>query len=668
MNQIVFGRAAGAAALLFGGAAAVAQGPAQAPEELYVIGQRLEETTPQVLAQFGNRVEMLTAQQLAVGGFNDLSQALQMQVPGLYVAPKNGPFDYINCSLQGSRCEDVLWLVDGVRTANRLYNTTSPLDTLPANMVERVEVLYGGQGIFYGTQSTAGVVNVVTKSFSGEPTGSLGIGLDEYDGTHLNGDYRTAFGDHQLVFFAARDESDGFQPFPNEAYQPSGTDRDRGYDNLTFGAKYAYDFTDSSRLTLLYQRTDNELEFARPYWSAFGVNERLDDWITAKWDYTPSDTVDVYVKAYWHDWDTQFTEVFNDIGPGGALTGTQTIDSDHLFWGFEDYGVTAVAQFRPAGAFEYAAGYDYQRFWGEDEVWLIQDKTETVQALYGQVRTAESFLPNTNLAFGARYNTLSGEADKTVWNVSGRHDLTSTFYLRGQVGTSFRLPDAEELYLRDCCEVGNPDLEPEEGSNVEVGIGGTANAAQGLSWQFIVFSREVENLIQIDFDNPAFPDGRFENFDSAVESSGWEFAVSAALTAQMTVSLDYTSSDAEIQGTGTQVQDIPENLLKLGWRYQGMQLPLEINVTVLNVGDVYDVVGGGVGRVDHGQYTVVDVGAAYYLDADHRHRIGARLENALDEDYATSIGRGRLDLDNSSYGYRNLGAPRTLHASYSYRF
>ena len=668
MAQQFHTRSAVAAACVLGCSAAVAQSTAEPPDELYVIGQRLEETTPQLLGEFGNRLEMLTAEQLKVAGFNDLSQALQMQVPGLYVAPKNGPFDYINCSLQGSRCEDVLWLVDGVRTANRLYNTTSPLDTLPASMVERVEVLYGGQGIFYGTQSTAGVVNVVTKSFSGEPTGSLGIGFDEYDGAHVNADYRTAFGEHQLVLFASRDESDGFQPFPDEAYQPSGTDRDRGYDALTFGAKYAYDFTDASRLTLLYQRTDNELEFGRPYWSAYGANERLDDWITAKWDFAASAAIDLYVKAYWHDWDTEFTEIYNDIGPGGTLTGTQSVDSDHLFWGFEDYGVTAVAEFRPGGSFEYSAGYDYQRFWGEDEVWLIEDKTETVQAIYGQVRTAESFLPNTNLAFGARYNTLSGEADHTVWNFSGQHDLSASLYVRGQVGTSFRLPDAEELYLRDCCEVGNPNLEPEEGANVELGIGGTANAAQGLSWQFVVFSREVENLIQIDFDNPAFPDGRFENFAAAVESNGWEFAVTATLTPQMAVSLDYTSTDAELAGTGTQVQDIPESLLKLGWNYRGMRRPLEINASVLNVGAVHDVVGGGVGRVEHGKYTVVDVGAAYYLDTERRHRIGARLENALDEDYATSIGRGRRDVDSSSYGYRNLGAPRTLHASYRYSF
>ncbi len=641
---------------------------ADQPEELYVVGQRLEETMPQELAAFGNRLELLGADQLKLGGFDDLSQALQMQVPALYVAPKNGPFDYMNCSLQGSRCEDILWLVDGVRTANRLYNTTAPLDTIPANMIERVEVLYGGQGIFYGTQSISGVVNIVTKSFSREPEGNVSVGFDGNDGTHVGGDFRTAIGDHQIVLFGSKDQADGFQPFPDEAYQPSGTDRDRSYDVLTVGAKYAYDFSDRSRLTLLYQRTDNDLDFARPYWAAVSKNERIDDWITAKWDYAPSANVDLYVKAYWHDWDTEFTEVYNDIGPGGVLTGTQTVASDHLFWGYEDYGVTGVAEFRTQNSFEYAVGYDYQRFSGEDEVWLIDDKTETAQAVYGQIRTSAAQLEHTRLALGARYNTLSDGGDRTIWNFSGQHDFSSSFYVRGQIGTSYRLPDAEELYLRDCCEQGNPNLEPEESDNVEVGIGGAADAGRGLRWQFIVFERHVDNLIDIACcDDPAFPDGRFENFDETVKSDGWEVGLNLVVTDEMSVSFDYTRTSAEFEGTGVQVQDIPESLLKLGWTYRSSQLPIDANLTLLNVGDVYDNVGG-VGRVDHGNYTVIDLSGAYYLDTERRHRIGARLENALDEDYATSIGRGRLDLDNSVYPYQNLGAPRTLHVSYSYRF
>jgi hypothetical protein len=39
------------------------------------------------------------------------------------------------------------------------------------------------------------------------------------------------------------------------------------------------------------------------------------------------------------------------------------VDSDHLFLGFKDYGVTAVADIRSSGSFAYTVGYDYQRFW-----------------------------------------------------------------------------------------------------------------------------------------------------------------------------------------------------------------------------------------------------------------------------------------------------------------
>jgi len=44
----------------------------------------------------------------------------------------------------------LLWLVDGVRISNRLYIGTTPLDTIPAHMVERIEIIEGGQGLFYG--------------------------------------------------------------------------------------------------------------------------------------------------------------------------------------------------------------------------------------------------------------------------------------------------------------------------------------------------------------------------------------------------------------------------------------------------------------------------------------------------------------------------------------
>ena len=410
-------------------------------DEVRVIGQRLEETLPQELARYGNRLETVDRGALDIGGFNDVSQALQMAAPNFYVAPFSGPFDYMHCSLQGSRCQDILFLIDGVRITNRLYDTTTPLDTIPAHAIERVEVLYGGQGLFYGTQSAAGVVNIVTSSFRGEPAGNFEIGADGNSGTHLSADYRTGSGDHSVVLFASRDEADGFRSFRDADYQPSAGDRERGYEVLNVGVKYGYDLSDDSRITILYQHTDNELDYLLPYAVVSRFNERDEDLLTFKWDYSFGEGGDFYVKAYYHDWDTHWTDVRNVLA-GGVVTGELDTQFANAFWGFKDYGVTALARVT-SGNVEYSAGYDYQRFWGNDEVWLIEDRTETAQAVYGQIRSSAQAFERSDVAFGVRYNTTTGSADGTVWTLSGRHDLTDSLYLRGQIGTSFRLPGAD---------------------------------------------------------------------------------------------------------------------------------------------------------------------------------------------------------------------------------
>src|SRR5689334_6084381 len=142
------------------------------PEQVLVTG-RIEEDLPRELAQLGTRVDTVTAADIKNGGYIDVGQSLEVTVPGLYVAPKNGAFDYVDVSLQGGRTEDVLWTVDGVRINNRLYGGTTPLDTLPASMIERIEVLEGPQALFYGTQAIAGAINVVTKDFSDTPDGRV---------------------------------------------------------------------------------------------------------------------------------------------------------------------------------------------------------------------------------------------------------------------------------------------------------------------------------------------------------------------------------------------------------------------------------------------------------------------------------------------------------------
>ena len=629
-------------------------------EEVVVVGRQLEETIPLDLQQFGNRVQIITAEELRLGGFNDLAQSLQMTVPSLYLAPKNGAFDYMGCSLQGSRCQDILWLIDGVRINNRLYNSTSPLDTVPAHMVERIEVLYGGQGIFYGTQSVAGVVNVVTKAFSDNPQGRVGLAVDGNDGLHANIDYRASSGGHQFVLYASHDEADGIQPYKDEDIQPSTTDRDRGYDVAMLGLKYAYDIGESSGLTLHYQQTDAELDYARANLNYETFNARDEGIVTLKYELQATDSVGLFIKAYSHTWDTDYTRIYNVLDANGAVTGDLRTVNDGTYWGYDDYGLTAMTRIETGGGFDFAAGYDHQRFSGSDDVLLIADKTESVNAFFGQIRTSESLLANTRIALGFRHNSPSGEGEVTVGNMSLRHDFSESLYLRGSAGTSFRLPDAWQLYGNDpCCTLGNPDLRGEKSRNVNVGFGGRGGA--NVSWEIVAFQRAVDDLIGV-------VDGMRVNTDRTVDFDGWEINLALALGADWSAGVNYVNTTAEAEGSSEQITDVPESTFKANLTYQSPDSPFGFVVSLVTVGDLYDSVSGGIGRVEHGGYAIVDLGGAYSFGSGRRQRIGIRLENALDEDYASSLGRAFVDADGSSYAYRNLGTPRTFHVSYGYEF
>jgi vitamin B12 transporter len=81
-------------------------------------------------------------------------------------------------------------------------------------MVERIEILEGGQGLFYGTQAVGGVINVVTKAFTEGASGRVQLGADTNEGSHLSAFARNTRAGNRFVLFGSRDEADGFAQFP----------------------------------------------------------------------------------------------------------------------------------------------------------------------------------------------------------------------------------------------------------------------------------------------------------------------------------------------------------------------------------------------------------------------------------------------------------------------
>ncbi|MDX1562361.1 MAG: TonB-dependent receptor, partial [Gammaproteobacteria bacterium] len=499
--------------------------------------------------------------------------------------------------------------------------------------------------------------------------------LNSNDGYSLNGLYRGGNSTHQFVAYASHDDTDGYQPWRDEDIQPSATDRERGYEVTMVGLKYGFNATDRSRLSFQYQHTDNALDFARPYLNFNTVNERDEDIFTAKYEWQANDNIGLYIKTYRHNWDTEYTRIYNVLDGSGNLTGDIEYINNRSYWGYEDYGLNAMAKLNFGGSLEYVVGVDHQNFSGSDDVWRIADQEEEVNAVFAQIRTTPELFDNTTLAFGVRENDPSNADSVTVWNVSGKHEFTPNFFMQGNIGTSFRLPDAEALFLNEYYDddndgvpdggwfaIGNPNLKPEQSENINLSIGGMAG---NFSYELIAFDRKITDYIDsyVPLTIGGVEGESFVNSNDEVDVDGFEFIGSIAINQNWATNFSFSSTNSELNSDGVQLTGIPETEIKVAANYESSTFPFGLTFAIDRVGDL----NARRGQV-RGDYTVIDVSAFVNLGNDEAHQLVFRLENLTDEEYASRVDRGTLDATGGSYLYDNLGMSRTVHASYTRRF
>ena len=667
MKTLLFACAATATLCVGSPALAAGQGPAadsgSTQVEQVVVTGRLEEELPTQLAKQGVRVDVVEAATIKNVQAVDIVQALQTTVPGFYVAPKNGPFDYVRISLQGSRTADVLWLEDGVRLNNRLYGGgTTPLDTLPASMVERIEVVEGPQALFYGTQSVAGAINIITRDFSSRPDGAVTAGGDTNSSYHLDGYYRDKVGPGRLVVYGSVDQSKGFLPFPEADFQPSATQRDRAYNMVSLGGKYALDVSDTVRLTVSEQHNEGRLDDAQPQAIAAAFNNRNEDILTGKLDISPSRNLQVFIKGYYHWWRSHYTEFDNDPSAPGALI---TVD-DHDAWGYVDRGVNAMGKASPMKGVDLYLGYDFQSYSGSDAVLVIDQHSEHVHAVFGEIATTPDLIHSLTLAAGVRYNAPSVGQSATVGDVSAKWDITDGLFIKAMAGTAFRLPTAEELFANDPFdERGNPNLKSESSKNANVSIGGHAPGLPGLHWEVIGFFRNVTNLIDYDTFDPVTGQDVFGNVTGTVRVRGGEVAVNGALTDEVSGSASYTYTSAKQDG-GAQITNIPVSLAKATLDYHPAMLPVGLTGSMNYVGSVYNSPSGT--PQNFGDYVVFNASVRLFLDESRKQRIDVGVNNIFGKRYATALTNGFSDSTGNAYVVPDLGQPRTFMARYTFGF
>lgn len=189
-------------------------------------------------------------------------------------------------------------------------------------------------------------------------------------------------------------------------------------------------------------------------------------------------------------------------------------------------------------------------------------------------------------------------------------------------------------------------LEPQEGSNYEVGIKGEYLDGR-LNASAAVFQVDLENLPQ-ELSAASCQSGMTACYESAgkVRSRGFELEVSGELMPGWQAAASYTYNHAVVaepaadaaRPTGTLIQgkryasNLPLNLVKLSTSYR---LPGELNRWRVG-GSVYSQSGmSTVYGVEQGGYTLVDLQASY--DATRQLQLTFNAKNIFDKRYYSSI-------------------------------
>ena len=87
-------------------------------------------------------------------------------IPGVNVVQQGSYGKLSSLSIRGANANQVLILVDGVRVSSPTLGQTDLSDISP-DLIERIEVIRGGQSTLYGADAIGGVVNIITKKGTG---------------------------------------------------------------------------------------------------------------------------------------------------------------------------------------------------------------------------------------------------------------------------------------------------------------------------------------------------------------------------------------------------------------------------------------------------------------------------------------------------------------------
>jgi len=583
-----------------------ATNPAVVLPDITVTGTRIP-TSP---ADSPDSITVITRDQIEQSQQQLVADVLRGQ-PGVKVARTGQPGTLDSVFLRGADSDQTLVLVDGIRV-NNSFNNGFDFSQLSVDNIERIEILRGPQSTLYGSEAMGGVVNLVTRSGDGPPTGALETEYGSFNTLLEQGSFLAHEGNLSLATAGS--------------YASSDNDRNNAdYQQVHFDGHLRYDFNDRFSATLLATYfhdsdgspgdiyTDDPTARLKTENALFGImfQGKLTDWWDAKLTLSHSHERGTFDQpANPENFETtefsqtiaernqvDFQNVFKPSDQHAILVGGTVEDASANFSQTGTYGTNGVA--RTIDTRSAYAQYDFMP---------VARLTLTAG---GRVDDSESFGTHETYRFGGRFTAPE----------------TETIF-RASVGTGYRAPSISDLYFP---LYSNPNLKPETSTGWDAGF------EQPL-WQDKVrigstfFYNRFDNLIQ--YSGVSFEP---ENIGRA-RVFGVESFVTWQPLDSLTLRGSYTWMNTEDLDTGMELIRRPANSgsVDLNWKICPR---LEANAEALFVGPMADNNFDDPSlpaNVTVSGYTKLDLAVRWHV---HKNlELFARAENLLDERYQEAFG------------------------------